>query len=480
MSMSLTLKKSSRYLSAKKEMLEAILEASLSLRGVRGAASPEAREAYSATLQEFMHHRGRELYFPYLASGLGSGPFVELVDGSVKYDMISGIGINFFGHSHPELMAEMIDAVSADTMQGNLQPGVEASELLKLLLSKVGPKSRLARGWFATCGTMANELALKIIRQKNGPQATKVLAFKDCFCGRSTAMQEITDNPAYRQGQPVYGEAYYVSFYDPKLGLEKSIERSLSEMREHFTRFPGKFAAFMFEIVQGEGGFNFAPREFYVALFEEAKKAGLAIWADEIQTFGRTGEYFAFQKFNIAEYIDVATVAKMLQASAVLFTEEFNPKAGLIAGTFSGSTNAHRTGRRTLELLEKEGLTGPEGKIEKLSRYFVSKLKNLSETSCRNQLGDFRAVGGMIAFQVLDGSMDNTKKVLMKLFDLGVVAFYCGHGPYLIRMLPPLGAMSEADIDGVCDLLSEALCQISSEVARAAVPAVAGEVGVKK
>src|SRR5271156_2273470 len=194
MSMSLTLKKSSRYLSAKKEMLEAILEASRSLRGVRGAASPEAREAYSAALQEFIHHRGRELYFPYLASGLGAGPFVELVDGSVKYDMISGIGINFFGHSHPELMAEMIDAVSADTMQGNLQPGVEASEILKLLLSKVGPKSRLARGWLTTCGTMANELALKIIRQKNHP-ATKVLAFKDCFCGRSTAMQEITDNP---------------------------------------------------------------------------------------------------------------------------------------------------------------------------------------------------------------------------------------------------------------------------------------------
>jgi 4-aminobutyrate aminotransferase-like enzyme len=466
MSMSLTLKKSSRYLSAKKEMLEAILEASTSLRGVRGATSPEAREAYSSALQEFMHHRGRELYFPYLASGLGSGPFVELVDGSVKYDMISGIGINFFGHSHPELMAEMIDAVSADTMQGNLQPGVEASEILKLLLSKVGPKSKLARGWLTTCGTMANELALKIIRQKNAP-ATKILAFKDCFCGRSTAMQEITDNPGYRQGQPVYGEVHYVSFYDPKLGLEKSIERSLSEMREHFTRFPGKFAAFMFEIVQGEGGFNSAPREFYVALFEEAKKAGLALWADEIQTFGRTGEYFAFQKFGLAEYIDVATVAKMLHASAVLYSEEFNPKAGLIAGTFSGSTGAHRTGRRTLELLERDGFMGPEGKIEKLSRTFVAKLKSLNETSGKGQIGDviqdIRAVGGMIAFQALDGSMDLTKKVLLRLFDLGVVAFYCGHGPYLIRMLPPLGAMNEADIDGVCAILSKTLCEVGVE-----------------
>jgi 4-aminobutyrate aminotransferase-like enzyme len=463
MSTSLTLKKSSRYLSAKKELLESIFEASRSLRSVRASASPAAREAYLATLQEFQHHRGRELYFPYLASGLGSGPFVELVDGSVKYDMISGIGINFFGHSHPELMAEAIDAVSADTMQGNLQPGVEASEILKLLLSKVGPKSKLARGWLTTCGTMANELALKIIRQKNTP-ATKILAFKDCFCGRSTAMQEITDNPPYRQGQPVYGEAHYVSFYDPKLGLQKSIERSLTEMREHFSRYPGKFAAFMFEIVQGEGGFNSAPREFYVALFEEAKKAGLALWADEIQTFGRTGEYFAFQKFDLAEYMDVVTVAKMLHASAVLYREDFNPKPGLIAGTFSGSTVAHRTGRRTLELLESEGFMGPEGKSEKLSRYFVSKLQSLGESSNKGQISDIRAVGGMIAFQIFDGSLDRTKDLLMKLFDLGVVAFYCGHGPYLVRMLPPLGAMCEADIDGVCSILSQAMNLSLSEV----------------
>src|SRR5690606_35365430 len=101
-------------------------------------------------------------------------------------------------------------------MQGNLQPGYEAATLLSTLLSKVGRGSRLKHGWITTCGTMANELALKSIRQKKSP-ATKILAFQDCFAGRSTAMQEVTDNPAYRQGQPVYGEVYYLSFYDPKL-----------------------------------------------------------------------------------------------------------------------------------------------------------------------------------------------------------------------------------------------------------------------
>jgi 4-aminobutyrate aminotransferase-like enzyme len=429
--------KSARLLSAKKEMLDALVDATQSLRQLR-PSSPELKDQYAQLLQEFTRNRGRDLYFPLLGSGTGSGPFMELVDGSTKFDMITGIGINFFGHAHPAFIAETLEAATSTPWQGNLQPGVEAADLMKLLLSQVGQGSRLKQGWLTTCGTMANENAVKIIRQKKFP-ATKILAFRDCFAGRSTLMAEITDNPGYRQGQPVYGEVYYLSFYDPKLGLEKSVERTLKEMRDHLTRYPGKFCAIMIELIQGEGGFNAAPREWYVQVFEEAKKQSLAIFADEIQTFGRTGELFAYQKLGLNEYIDVVTVAKMLQASALLFTEEYNPKPGLMAGTFAGSNVGLRTARRTLELLREGGVLGPAG------------------GSCQGKISDIRAIGGMIAFQPHAGTMDDVKKTLMKLFDLGVVAFYCGHGPYLIRMLPPLGVMSESEIDQVCGLIEKSV-----------------------
>jgi acetylornithine/N-succinyldiaminopimelate aminotransferase len=168
-----TLLASDRFKAAKKELLATLLDASRSIQKVEPASSPELREAYAKNLQDFTLNRGRDLYFPYLSSGLGSGPLVELADGSVKYDMITGIGMNFFGHSHPAFLSEVIDAATADPMQGNLQPGVEAPALIGLLLSKVGATSKLKRGWITTCGTMANELALKIIRQKNAP-ATKI------------------------------------------------------------------------------------------------------------------------------------------------------------------------------------------------------------------------------------------------------------------------------------------------------------------
>jgi acetylornithine/N-succinyldiaminopimelate aminotransferase len=273
-------------------------------------------------------------------------------------------------------------------------------------------------------------------------------------------MQEITDNPKYREGQPVHGEVHYIPFYQPKLGLKESLEQTLCALRDHLQRYPGKIAALMMEPVQGEGGFNFAPREFYVRLFEEAKKAGLAIWLDEIQSFGRTGQLFAFQTFGLEEFVDVVTAAKMLHASVTLFTDEYNPKPGLVAGTFTGTSASLRVARRVVELLD-DGYYGPEGKVTKLSARFASHLERMSTGSCRGLIGDWRNIGGMVAFQPFGGSMEDIKAVLMKLFDLGVVAFYCGHGPMLIRMLPPLGVMSEVQVDEVCQIIETTLLQVA-------------------
>ena len=445
-----TLLQSADFISARQKMADAICQTAERVRrdGIKPSAV-EYREQYEAAIRQFQKERGRDLYYPILTSGIGGGPFVELQDGSVKLDMITGIGINFFGHAHPAYVEESLLAATSDVMQGNLQPGYEAQELLHELVLSAAPKSRIEHGWLTTCGTMANEIALKIVRQKRTP-ATKIFAFTDCFAGRSTAMQEITDNPKYRDGQPIYGEVHYLPFYDEARSLSDNIECTVGHMRWMLDRYPGKFAAIMSELVQGEGGFSSAPREFFVAVFEEAHKHKLAVWIDEVQTFGRTGELFAFQKLGIESLVDVVTVGKLLQACAVLYTNEFNPKPGLVAGTFSGSATALRTARRTLKMLKEDGFLGANGKIEKLSARFASHLRSQAKVPVR-------AVGGMIAFQPYGGTMDDVKKTLMKLFDLGVIAFSCGHGPYWVRMLPPLGVMTEAEVDLVCQKVQEAL-----------------------
>jgi len=200
-----------------------------------------------------------------------------------------------------------------------------------------------------------------------------------------------------------------------------------------------------------------------VKLFEAAKKANLAIWADEVQTFGRLESLFAYNHFNLAEHIDVVTIGKLLHACMALYTEEMNPKPGLVAGTFTGSFVALKTGRRVIETLTTGGYYGPTGKIANLSRHFSEGIEKLKTGSCKELIGEVRALGGMIGFGVLGQNMDDTKKFLMRLFDNGVVAFYAGHDPYIIRCLPPFGVMTETEIDTALAVIEKTLLSFKTK-----------------
>ena len=100
---------------AKKLLQDAVAEHSKTLVSVR-PPNPELTVEYEKLLAEFGSIRGNNIFFPYLGSGIGNGPFVELADGSVKLDMITGIGVHGYGHSHPLLINAGVDAAISDTV----------------------------------------------------------------------------------------------------------------------------------------------------------------------------------------------------------------------------------------------------------------------------------------------------------------------------------------------------------------------------
>ena len=154
-------------------------------------------------LDDFGKIRGGYLYFPYLASGIGNGPFVELADGSVKLDMITGIGVHGFGHSHPALVETGIDAALCDTvMQGNLQQNTQSYDVSKLLTTLACESGAgLEHCFLSTSGAMANENSLKLAFQKHTP-ADRIIAFEHCFAGRTMVLSHVTDKPGNRVGLP--------------------------------------------------------------------------------------------------------------------------------------------------------------------------------------------------------------------------------------------------------------------------------------
>lgn len=389
---------------------------------------------FDKKLETIASYRGRPLYWPFISSGRGNGPYVECQDGSVKLDLINGIGVHLLGHSHKKVIeATVRGALQECVNQGHLQPGEEYFAMSEKLL-KLAKGSRLKHVWLSTCGTMANENALKMARQKRSP-ARMVIAMENAFAGRSTMMAELTDNPGYKQGLPEYNEILRIPFYD-KFD-PKSSEKALEIFKSHIDKNKGNISCFVFEPMLGEGGYRSAPLSYYLPLFEECRKNNIAVWADEVQTFLRTGEAFAFQKIGFAEYVDIVTIAKTSQVAATLYTEEYNPKPGLIAGTFAGATAALSAGIAILDEMANGGYFGADGKVQKIHNEFVSALRALCEGSCKGLLEDPDGMGLMIAVTPFKGDKDKTNKLIKVLFNNGVMAYTCGKDPLRIRFLVP-------------------------------------------
>lgn len=399
--------------------------------------------------------RGRPLYHNYIGTGAGRGPYVELEDGSIKLDLINGIGIHIMGHSHPRVMKAAIRGALSDVvMQGNIQPNNEYIKLTEKLIQIAGRKSRLKHAWFSTCGTMANENALKMARQKNSP-AKLIFAMKNSFAGRSTMMAEVTDNPAYKQGLPDYNEVLRIPNFEKK--DPQSSEKALRAMQEHYANNEKNISCFVFEPMLGEGGFVPTPREFYVPMLDFCKQHKIAIWADEVQTFARTGEFFAFETMDLGQYVDLVTIAKTVQLGATLYTEEYNPKPGLMAGTFSGGTSAMTAGLEIINMLE-EGFLGPNGRINQIHNRFVDELNKLNVTTCRGLVKDAGGMGLMIAFTPIDGKKEQTEALIKKLFNNGLIAFSCGKDPVRIRFLVP-AIIENQDIDLAIQIVEKTILE---------------------
>ena len=438
------------------DLVSAVGEEEVALTTTR-APLAEAMDHGKKVFDDVAKYRGRPLNYQFVGTGAGHGAYVEVEDGSVKMDLINGIGVHIFGHGHAKIReAAVRGAISDVVMQGNLGPNHEYLELSKLLVDAASKKSRLKYVWFSTCGSMANENALKMARQKHTP-AKLVIGMENAFAGRSTMMAEVTDNPAYKEGLPSYHEVLRIPWYDAL--NPQSSEDTLRKFKELVAANPKQVATFVFEPMLGEGGYRTAPREFFVPILEFCREQKIAVWADEVQTFMRTGELFAYETLGIGEYIDLCTVAKTLQTGATLYTEAYNPKAGLVAGTFSGSSASLAAGMAAIQIMQNDGYLGRDGKVQKVHHAFVAMLNRLNETSCKGQIRDGGGMGLMVAATPLDGSKDKVNKLLQVLYKNGMMAFSCGRDPYRLRFLLP-AVLEQKDIDLAGKILEKSLLEM--------------------
>ncbi len=440
-------------------VLAAVRRHSASLDAIRPPAAGRSA-AYRATIETFGERRGGTLFYPYLGSGLGNGALVELGDGSVKLDLIGGIGVHYFGHNHPGLTKAVLESALGDTvMQGNLQQNTDSAALVDSLLALATQGGApLAHAFLTTSGATANENAMKMAFSERRP-ADRLLAFSGCFAGRTLALAHLTDNPNYRAGLPAALAVDYVPFFEADAAAA-SAERCLTRLREHLARHPGRYAAMVLELVQGEGGYYPGSREFFVAVCRLLREHGVHIWFDEIQTFGRTTRPFAFQHFGLDEYAELVTIGKTSQVCATLFCDALRPPPGLVSQTFTGSSSAIAAARFVIDAFKDGSLFGPSGRVAQVAERFAAGFDAIAARHPGWLHGPY-GLGAMIAATPFDGTATTTRDLLHALFERGVIAFSTGGRTARVRFLPPVAVIRDDQIDTALALLEESLAAVA-------------------
>ena len=449
----------SRLTEAKKLIRETLQEHSSKITGSR-PGNPELKESYDNLLKKMADYRGGALFYNYLGSGIGNGPFVELADGSVKYDFITGIGVHYMGHSHPGVIEAQINgAISNTVMNGHLQQNSDTAALLELFSKEACKYGAGVKNVFlSTSGAMANENAFKIIFQKRAP-ASRFFAFEKCFAGRTLAMAWVTDKAAYRQGLPKTLDVDYIPFYDAN-DHQGSIDRAVYAMKKLITRFTGQHAGFVMEVIQGENGSWVGHTDFFVALINVCKENNISVFIDEVQSFARTTELFAYQHFKLDKYADVVAVGKNSQVCATLFTDDHKPKPGLMSQTFTGSAAQISASHYVISSIVNGDYLGENGKIQKLHKRFKENLEKIHAKHPDKLKGPF-GIGAMVAMSVFNGDEAKSKAFTIKLFENGVLSFMAGgHPTTRVRFLLPVMATEEKHIDEVCQIIEKTLTEI--------------------
>jgi acetylornithine/N-succinyldiaminopimelate aminotransferase len=282
----------------------------------------------------------------------GRGCYVYDAAGKKYLDFLGGIAVNALGHAHPRIVKVIRREAARAIHFSNLYHHAYQGPLAR----KLAEWSGLDRVFFTSSGTEAMEGALKLARlcartPEDAPAAAaakhRILAMDNSFHGRTFGSVSITSTEKYRLPfAPLLPGVEFVHFND------------VADLQ---AKFDGTVCAVVLETIQGESGIHPATEAFWNRARALATQHRALLIADEIQCgLGRTGRYFAYQKFTSKP--DIAVIAKPLAAGlplgAILATEAVAARVspGLHGTTFGGGPLLCATALEFLDTIEEAKL----------------------------------------------------------------------------------------------------------------------------
>lgn len=353
-----------------------------------------------------------------------------------KYlDMYSGISVNNLGYDK-EIANVIKNQVDKYIHLSNYFVSETTVNLAKLLVDN----SFASKVYFSNSGTEANEAAIKLCRKygrKINDNKIEILSALNSFHGRTYGGLTLTGQEKYQNDfKPLLSGVNYFEF--------NNIESLRDKVSENT-------CAVFLEIIQGEGGIVEVSQEFMNELVKLSKMYNFLIVIDEIQTgIGRSGDLFAFEKYNITP--DIVTLAKSigggLPLGAMLVNEKLEEvlKVGDHGSTFGGNPVACAAGEYVLNKIVNTDLLK---EVKEKSNYLLNELENIKE-EFPTLIKEIRGRGMMIGIDVGENAIAIRDCALDNRLLLNVT------NKTIIRLLPSL-CISNSEINEFLEKFREVL-----------------------
>ncbi len=358
----------------------------------------------------------------------GQGASLWDIDGVEYLDCNSGHGVANLGHAHPRVAAALAEqSTRLVTLFESFYNDRRAALVQKMGMLVPG----LDRLFFCNSGTEAVEAAIKFARISTGRSA--VVATMRAFHGRTLGSLSATYNKKYREGfEPLVPGFSHVPYNNVE-ALTKAVT--------------DETAAFLVEVVQGEGGVYPAEASYIQAARRICDEHGALLIVDEVQSgFGRTGKMFAVQHTGVTP--DLLCCAKSLAGGvpigAVLIGRKIkNLAPGVHGSTFGGNPRACAAAVAALEAIEEEDLAG---QAAAKGAYLMEKLSEINSPLIR----EVRGLGLMVGIEL----KQKVQPYIKELQACHILALNAGLT--VIRLLPPL-VITYEQIDHLVDTLRDVL-----------------------
>ena len=392
-------------------------------------------------------------------------------EGKELIDFAGGIGVLNSGHC-PEPVVKAIQDQASKLIHTCFNVATYdlymdlADELISLF-----PHGDKTKVMLTTTGAESVENAIKIARQYTKRKA--VIAFTDGFHGRSMMAMTLTSKTSYKYNcGPFAPEVYRIQYpnffrYNDGLDKKKFVERETKRLRESLINVvdPNNVAAIIIELVQGEGGFVAAPKNYIKELRKVCDEYGIMLIFDEVQTgFGRTGKWAAYHHYDVAP--DLTTWAKSMGGGmpigCVMGRAEVmdGAAAGTIGGTYLGNPVCCAAAIANIRYMKEIDINA---KAEHVGGIIRSRFEEMQKKY--PVIGEVRGVGAMLAIALVrnnnpwEPEENLTKQLIDACSDRGLVLLSAGTYKNIIRILSPL-TISDEILNKGLDILEDELSRL--------------------